>query len=56
MVSLEETLHGCEQILADEFEGYSESAFYMIGAIDEAHQKMQSKNKEQSHVQAEDTA
>lgn len=40
LVSLEDALDGCERILADEFEGYPESAFYMIGKIDEAHEKV----------------
>lgn len=34
-VSLEEALDGCEQILRDEFEDLPESAFYMIGPIDD---------------------
>lgn len=34
-VSLKDTLDGCERILADEFKDYPESAFYMIGTIDE---------------------
>lgn len=34
-VSLEEALDGCEQILRDEFEELPESAFYMIGPIDD---------------------
>jgi F-type H+-transporting ATPase subunit beta len=34
-VSLEQTLDGCERILRDDFAGVPESAFYMIGAIDE---------------------
>lgn len=34
-VSLNETLDGCERILKDEFKDYPESAFYMIGSIDE---------------------
>ncbi len=34
-VSLEETLHSCERILNDDFSDRSESAFYMIGSIDE---------------------
>lgn len=34
-VSLKDALDGCERILADEFKDYPESAFYMIGAIDE---------------------
>ncbi|MDB5294401.1 MAG: synthase subunit beta, partial [Phycisphaerales bacterium] len=36
LVSLEDALDGCERILNDEFEGYPESALYMIGAIGEA--------------------
>jgi F-type H+-transporting ATPase subunit beta len=35
-VSLEQTLSGCERILAGEFDHYPESALYMIGEIDEA--------------------
>jgi len=35
-VSLEETVHGCERILAGEFDGQPERALYMIGAIDAA--------------------
>jgi F-type H+-transporting ATPase subunit beta len=34
-VSLDDALNGCERILADEFKDYPESAFYMIGSIDE---------------------
>lgn len=34
-VSLNDALEGCERILADEFKDYPESAFYMIGTIDE---------------------
>lgn len=34
-VSLEEALNGCERILSDEFKDLPESAFYMIGTIDE---------------------
>jgi F-type H+-transporting ATPase subunit beta len=37
MVSLEDTLSGCERILNDEFADQSESSLYMIGTIDEAH-------------------
>ena len=36
LVSLKESLDGCERILRDEFKDYPESALYMIGAIDEA--------------------
>jgi F-type H+-transporting ATPase subunit beta len=38
-VSLKDALEGCERILNDEFKDYPESAFYMIGAIDEAQEK-----------------
>ena len=34
-VSLKDALDGCERILNDEFKDSQESAFYMIGAIDE---------------------
>jgi F-type H+-transporting ATPase subunit beta len=36
LVSLQDSLDGCERILHDEFKDYPESALYMIGAIDEA--------------------
>jgi F-type H+-transporting ATPase subunit beta len=36
LVSLEDSLDGCERILCDEFSDYAESALYMIGAISEA--------------------
>ncbi len=36
LVGLEDALDGCERILRDEFQGYPESALYMIGTIDEA--------------------
>ncbi len=35
MVSLEDTLTGCERILNDEFSDYPESSLYMIGSIEE---------------------
>jgi F-type H+-transporting ATPase subunit beta len=38
-VSLKDALDGCERILRDEFKDYPESAFYMIGGIDEAKEK-----------------
>ena len=41
-VSLKDALDGCERILSDEFKDYPESAFYMIGAIDEAKEKAKS--------------
>ncbi len=36
LVSLKDSLDGCERILRDEFKDYPESALYMIGAITEA--------------------
>ncbi len=39
LVSLKDTLDGCERILRDEFKDYPESALYMIGTIDEAKEK-----------------
>lgn len=44
-VSLDDALDGCERILADEFKGLPESAFYMIGSIDEAIQKAEVKEE-----------
>jgi len=38
-VSLKDALDGCERILNDEFKDVPESAFYMIGSIDEAKAK-----------------
>lgn len=35
-VSIEDALTGCQRILNDEFRDYPESAFYMIGKLDEA--------------------
>jgi F-type H+-transporting ATPase subunit beta len=35
-VSLKDALDGCERIMNDEFNDYPESAFYMIGSIDQA--------------------
>ncbi len=39
LVSLEDSLDGCERILKDEFKDYPESALYMIGSIHEAKAK-----------------
>jgi F-type H+-transporting ATPase subunit beta len=36
LVSLKDSLDGCERILHDEFQDYPERALYMIGAISEA--------------------
>lgn len=38
-VSLKGALDDCERILGDEFTDLPESAFYMIGAIDEVQKK-----------------
>jgi F-type H+-transporting ATPase subunit beta len=40
IVSIKDSLDGCERILRDEFKDYPESALYMIGAIDEAQEKV----------------
>ncbi len=40
LVSLKDALDGCERILHDDFKDFPESALYMIGAIDEAKEKM----------------
>ena len=40
-VKLHDALNGCERILSDEFKDYPESAFYMIGKIEEAIEKSQ---------------
>jgi F-type H+-transporting ATPase subunit beta len=42
LVSLKDTLDGCERILGDEFKDYPESALYMIGTIAEAQEKVPS--------------
>jgi F-type H+-transporting ATPase subunit beta len=44
LVSLEDSLDGCERILKDEFKDYPEAALYMIGTVDEAITKMKSMN------------
>ncbi|AWV96796.1 F0F1 ATP synthase subunit beta [Arcticibacterium luteifluviistationis] len=38
-LSLDDALNGCERILSDEFKDIPESAFYMIGTIEEAIKK-----------------
>ncbi|HRV80741.1 MAG TPA: F0F1 ATP synthase subunit beta [Planctomycetota bacterium] len=45
LVPLESALLGCERILNDEFQKYSESALYMIGSIDEADAKRAAQEK-----------
>lgn len=42
LVSLKDSLDGCERILRDEFKDYPESALYMIGTVDEAKEKVKS--------------
>jgi F-type H+-transporting ATPase subunit beta len=42
-VDLKDALNGCERILADEFKDLPESAFYMIGSIEEAIKKSKAK-------------
>jgi len=49
-VPLEDALDGCERILADEFKDFPESAFYMIGKIDEAKEKGKNDKKDKSEV------
>ena len=44
-VSLKDALDGCERILKDEFKDFPESAFYMIGSIDEAKKTKDSENE-----------
>ncbi|WP_275888954.1 F0F1 ATP synthase subunit beta [Desulforhopalus vacuolatus] len=46
LVSLEDALDGCEQILNDTLNDYPESAFYMIGTIDEVREKSPDPEKE----------
>ena len=48
LVSLADSLDGCEQILNDEFKDYSESSLYMIGAIDEAKKPDKSEDEDSS--------
>ncbi len=46
LVALEDALSGCERILNDEFRDYPESAFYMVGSVDEAVAKQASTSPE----------
>jgi F-type H+-transporting ATPase subunit beta len=52
LVSLKDSLDGCERILKDEFKDYPESALYMIGAIGEA-KKPEPKTKPKSETKTE---
>jgi F-type H+-transporting ATPase subunit beta len=51
LVSLKDSLDGCERILHDEFKDYPESALYMIGAIGEA-KKPEAKQPEEKKPEA----
>ncbi len=51
-VSLKDALDGCERILADEFKDYPESAFYMIGSIDEVKKKTNDNTNQDKQVDA----
>lgn len=55
-VSLEEALDGCERILKDEFKDYPESAFYMIGTIEEATEKAKAAQQEPPKATAHGTS
>ncbi|MGA3344455.1 MAG: F0F1 ATP synthase subunit beta [Terracidiphilus sp.] len=46
LVSLKDSLDGCERILRDDFKDYPESSLYMIGAIEEAKRSESGKPKE----------
>jgi len=52
LIGLKDALDGCERILRDEFKDYPESAFYMIGTIDEAKAKAESKSDQSSKAAA----
>jgi F-type H+-transporting ATPase subunit beta len=41
LVSLEQTINGCERILAGEFADVAEKALYMIGSVDEVYESIQ---------------
>lgn len=56
LVSLNDALTGCERILADELESLPESAFYMIGAIEEAEQKAAQNTAQKGEVLTDDAA
>ncbi len=48
IVSLKDSLDGCERILRDEFKDYPESSLYMIGNINEAKKKVKTEVKNES--------
>ncbi len=53
LVSLEDSLDGCERILNDEFKDYPESALYMIGKIDEAVKPKKAEPKPEAESKSE---
>ncbi|MFO7541569.1 MAG: F0F1 ATP synthase subunit beta [Thiobacillus sp.] len=53
LVSLRDALDGCERILRDEFKDYPESELYMLGAIDEAQEKVGEKAKHDAQAEAQ---
>jgi len=52
-VSLKEALDGCERILQDEFKDFPESAFYMIGTIEDAQEKKDKEKEKSSDAEEE---
>jgi F-type H+-transporting ATPase subunit beta len=50
LVSLDDALDGCQRILNDEFKDYPESAFYMIGSIDEVRKNDEDQVKPESQT------
>jgi F-type H+-transporting ATPase subunit beta len=55
LVSLKDSLDGCERILRDDFKDYPESALYMIGAIGEAKKPDQPEAKKLNESKAGDS-
>ncbi len=56
LVTLKDSLDGCERILSDEFKDYPESALYMIGAVDEAKTKFSPSAESGDVVEVENVA
>lgn len=54
LVSLADSLDGCERILNDEFKEFSESSLYMIGAIDEAKKPVEPEDNDSSKDPSKD--
>jgi F-type H+-transporting ATPase subunit beta len=55
LVSLEDALNGCEEILNDNFEDYPENAFYMIGNIEEAKEKAKTLKPKETEEEAHES-